>query len=396
VFVDLGSGQLEKISSYIDNNKIIVLDHHHPAEKIHPNIILHLNAHLLGMDGSREISGSGMCYLFSKYFIQNNELHKKMEKIAIIGMMGDMQLRDAPLGMNKKILSWAEDNGVVDIKKDICYFGKQTRPIYKLLEYATDPILPTISFNTENSKAFVNNVVNPRDKDNFWKRWIDLNNDELQQITTNLIKLILSYNNGSARYTLNQLFCDTYQFLDETKGTELRDVMEFSTVLNACGRHDKWKDGVELILGNRENMPTISTLLENHRRALAESIDIIKKTQIKRMKNIQVVSAGSRIKSTIIGTVVGMALGAKILYSDLPVIALSDDSDNPQYSKVSSRGTKRMIFRGLKLNKAMNLSEKFGGEGGGHDIAAGCSIPNEKIDEFLDAVDKCVGEQMKQ
>ncbi|RLG13433.1 MAG: hypothetical protein DRN66_04200 [Candidatus Nanohalarchaeota archaeon] len=396
VFVDLGSGQLDKISNYIEDNKIMVLDHHQPSKKEHPNILLHLNAHLLGMDGSREISGSGMCYLFSRYYLEKDEkLQKELEKIAIIGMMGDMQLRDGAVGMNKQILEWAKDNNVVAIKKDICYFGKQTRPIFKLLEYATDPIIPTISFNHENTKAFICSYINPRDNDNFWKRWIDLKNEEAQKITGGLIKLFLENNNGNANFALKQLFCDTYQFLDEAKGTEFRDVMEFSTVLNACGRHDKWKDGVELIIGNRDNLPTITTLLENHRRCLANSIDIIKKAKIKRMNNIQVFFAGDTIKSTIIGTVAGMALGARILDRSIPVLAVSNDPEDSSFSKISGRGTKKMIFRGLRLNDAMNLSEKFGGEGGGHDIAAGCRIPNEKMDEFLEAVDKGIGEQMK-
>ena len=57
--------------------------------------------------------------------------------------------------------------------------------------------------------------------------------------------------------------------------------------------------------------------------------------------------------------------------------------------------TKKMVLNGLRLNSAMNLSEKFRGEGGGHDIAAGCRIPGEKIDDFLDALDVCIGGQMK-
>ena len=396
VFVDLGSGQLDNISDYIEKNKIMVFDHHDPSQKTHPNILLHLNAHLLGMDGSKEISGSGMCYLFSRYFLEKDEnLSKELQKIAIIGMMGDMQLREGAVGMNKHIISWAEDNEVVSVKKDICYFGKQTRPICKLLEYATDPIIPTISFSPENTKAFVGSVINPRDNDNFWKRWIDLSQSEVQDITTGIIKLFLSNNNGSAKFALDQLFCETYQFLDETKGTEFRDVMEFSTVLNACGRHDRWKDGVELIVGNRDNLPVISTLLENHRRYLAESIDIIKKAKIKKMKNIQVFFAGNRIKPTIIGTVAGMALGARILDYRIPVLAISDDTDDPEYSKVSSRGNKKMVWKGLRLNTAMKLSEKFGGEGGGHDIAAGCRIPNKNKEAFLEAVDECIGAQIK-
>ena len=395
VFVDLGSGQLDILGDFLQNNKIIVLDHHRPVDIIHKNLILHLNAHLFGFDGSVEISGSGMTYLFAKYFLEEDiNLEKQIQKLAVIGMMGDMQLKNGAVGLNKIILDWAKKNNVVTIKKDICYFGKQTRPVYKLLEYATEPIIPTISFNAENSKVFVSQIISQRDKDNFWKRWIDLNETETQNITTNIIKLFLKYNNGSSGFKIRQLFCDTYQFTDEAIGTEYRDVMEFATVLNACGRHNKWKQGVELLLGTCDNLFEISTILENHRRSLANSIEIIKKEKIKKMKNFQIFFAFDKIKSTIIGTVAGMALSARILDPNMPVIAVSNDEDDANYFKISSRGTKLMVHNGLKLNYAMNLSKNFNGEGGGHDIAAGCRLPKNEIDNFLIAVEECISKQL--
>jgi RecJ-like exonuclease len=40
-------------------------------------------------------------------------------------------------------------------------------------------------------------------------------------------------------------------------------------------------------------------------------------------------------------------------------------------------------------------SKKHGGEGGGHDIAAGARVPKEKKDEFLASVNNMFAEQIK-
>lgn len=40
-------------------------------------------------------------------------------------------------------------------------------------------------------------------------------------------------------------------------------------------------------------------------------------------------------------------------------------------------------------------SQKFGGEGGGHDIAAGATIPEDKVDEFMDLMDSGIEKQLE-
>ena len=63
--------------------------------------------------------------------------------------------------------------------------------------------------------------------------------------------------------------------------------------------------------------------------------------------------------------------------------------------KVSSRANRGLVRRGLHLGNAMNeCSSAVGGEGGGHDIAAGARIPKERRDEFLALVDKMFKKQL--
>ena len=64
--------------------------------------------------------------------------------------------------------------------------------------------------------------------------------------------------------------------------------------------------------------------------------------------------------------------------------------------KISGRGTRRLIGNGLDLaNVLATVASELGGTGGGHNIAAGATIPLETEKEFLDKVNKMVGEQLR-
>ena len=64
--------------------------------------------------------------------------------------------------------------------------------------------------------------------------------------------------------------------------------------------------------------------------------------------------------------------------------------------KVSSRGTKYLISKGLDLSAALKkAAEKLGGVGGGHAVAAGATIPEGKEEEFLKVFDEIIGLQLR-
>ena len=54
-----------------------------------------------------------------------------------------------------------------------------------------------------------------------------------------------------------------------------------------------------------------------------------------------------------------------------------------------------MVARGVNLGKALaDASVNFGGQGGGHDIAAGAMIPYEAKNQFLHLVDQIIEHQL--
>jgi single-stranded DNA-specific DHH superfamily exonuclease len=65
--------------------------------------------------------------------------------------------------------------------------------------------------------------------------------------------------------------------------------------------------------------------------------------------------------------------------------------------KVSARGNKLLISKGLDLSMALRkAAESVGGVGGGHTIASGASIPPGSEEKFLASVDRIVGEQLRE
>ena len=75
-----------------------------------------------------------------------------------------------------------------------------------------------------------------------------------------------------------------------------------------------------------------------------------------------------------------------------PVLTLTKTAKD---IKVSGRGTKRLVDRGLDIAIILSkVATELGGTGGGHNVAAGATIPLETEKRFLEMVDKLVGEQL--
>jgi len=108
---------------------------------------------------------------------------------------------------------------------------------------------------------------------------------------------------------------------------------------------------------------------------------------------IQWFDAGSRIRETIVGIIAGMAIGSPAVDRSKPVIAFAEESATEL--KVSSRGSHTLVRQGLDLSAVMReASQSVGGDGGGHDVAAGATIPVDERDAFIEAADELVGKQL--
>ncbi|MFZ2411620.1 MAG: DHH family phosphoesterase [Candidatus Methanoperedens sp.] len=382
IFTDLGSGMLDAISSLKLN--AVISDHHQP-QGVYEH---HLNPHLFGINGATEISGSGVTYLMASALGANGDL----ASLAVVGAVGDLQhvKHGQLMGMNRSILDSGVSNGVLGYEKDLLLFGKQTRPIFKLLQYSTDPYLPGITGSEDASVEFLKKI-GIRQHGEKWRRWIDLEKGEKQQIVSALMQYCLS--SGLQACNAQRLIGEVYTLLREREGIEVRDASEFSTLLNATARYDHADIGLAVCMGDRgAKFDEACTLLNEHRKNLVEGLNLVKEQGLARLENLQYFDAGNKIRETIVGIVAGMSASFTNNRS-LPIIAFADSQGGV---KVSSRGNQELIRKGLNLGEAISEAARaVGGAGGGHDIAAGAFIPVESKNEFLKILDQKIGSQIR-
>ncbi len=381
IFTDLGSGMLDAIGSLKLN--AVISDHHQP----HGVYEYHLNPHLFGINGANEISGSGVTFFMASALGDNGDL----AALAIVGAVGDLQhvKHGQLIGMNRQVLDSGVSNGILRCEKDLLLFGKQTRPIFKLLQYSTDPYLPGITGSEDASIEFLKRI-GIRQHGEKWRRWIDLEAKEKQQIVSALIQYCLS--SGVQACNAQRLIGEVYTLLREREGTEVRDASEYSTLLNATARYDHADIGLAVCMGDRgKKFDEACTLLNEHRRNLVEGLNLVKEQGLIKMENLQYFDAGNKIRETIVGIVAGMSIS--LVNSNVPIIAFADSEGGV---KVSSRGNQELIRKGLNLGEAISeAAGVVGGAGGGHDIAAGAFIPRESKQEFLRILNSKIGKQIK-
>ena len=390
-FTDLGSGQIDLIEE--KGVECVITDHHVPLKHVR----YQLNPHDFGIDGSYEFGGAPSAYLVARYMDKSN---RDLSSLAIVGCVGDLQDSRSGklLSYNRLILGEGLKAGVLEKTKDIRLFGKQTRPVYRMLEFTFDPFLPGLSGNEEGSLRFMNSLNVPPKKGDVWRRWIDLDPEERVRLTSALVRLLVRYNFPFS--SIERLVGEVYILRNQPEGTELRDAMEFSTLLNATARYGHEDVGLNVCLGVCDGIDEETferafkkarNLLQNHRRNLSEGIKLVDELGIVELENIQYFHAEDMILDTIVGIVAGMCFSKANLKK--PIIAFANSDDG---IKVSARATQRLVEQGVDLSEVMRVAaEKVGGKGGGHSIAAGATIPRGTEMEFLKLADSIVGRQLR-
>ena len=384
-FTDLGSS----ISNiYPDLNKIITDHHECPDDS---NKTFHLNPHLFGIDGGFEISGAGATYFVAR------ELDKKnidLSSLAIVGACGDLQDRryGKLMGANRSILEDGKKAESVKPIIDIRYFGRETRPVYKLLQYANDPVIPGISGRESACISFLEELgIIMKDGDN-WRKWIDLSKAERKLIISNIAQVLLT--KGFGAKNTKKIIGEVYILGNEIEGTEVHEAKEFATLLNSTARYGQYEVGLKVCLGDRgKYYNEAKNLLRGHRANLVEGMQFAREEGIIKREYVQYFHAGTGIRDTIVGIVANMLLSQEDISCDLPLIGFAEKGDGE--IKVSARTTQNLVEKGVNLSKALKKSASiFNGVGGGHSIAAGATIPKGKEEEFLDELEKEIKNQL--
>jgi RecJ-like exonuclease len=394
LFTDLGSGALDVLASKATAGHLwpIVADHHEPVEG---KIDHHLNPRTVGLDGGRELSGAGTAYVLARAIAAQlpglDRDPRELAALAVVGAVGDRQTVDGELiGANRAIAAEGEQAGVLEIGADLALYGVQTRSLPKLLEYGSAVQIPGITGSRAGAIEFLHSVpVDLRDGDR-WRTWAELEESQRQTVASGLMERAIE--RGVPTETIEDLVGERYVLAREEPATHLRDASEFATLLNATARYEEGDVGLSVCRGDRDAaLVRARELLEEHRQNLSAGIEWVQNEGVTRESNVQWFHAGSAIRATIVGIVAGMALGADGISADRPIVGFADKSEEDV--KVSARAPDRGA-RGLDLGQALReAAVAVGGEGGGHAMAAGATVPAGTEATVVAAVDEVVGEQ---
>ncbi len=392
VFSDFGSGYLDIISESLKQD-IIVFDHHLSIEGDFPEII-HVNPMLFGIDGAREVSSAGICYLFSKELSEEN---KDLAPLALVGGLGDQQdkgERKSLLGINTLIEEEAIEMDLLEKRTGLVFYGFETRPLAKAISYTTSPFIPGLSGNEGSCVAFLKKIGLELEKENGLRSLSDLDDSETRRLFSSLSSHMV--NQGCDSSVIHQLIGTIYIFKLEEPGTPLRNGREYASMLNACGRMARQGLGLSICLGDRgEALLEAQDVLDDYRRKIAESLDWIQENKkVVEMDYLYTISAEDKVEDTVIGVVSGILLGQGILKREKPIISTAWSED--EKIKVSARGLDSLVDKGIHMGRVMQEgAELVDGGGGGHDIAAGAYIPMGKEEEFLKAVNGILSNYFK-
>ena len=380
IFLDMGSGQIDYLMSEHKDKDIIILDHHQGEYPETP--FLEVNPNRFGYSGSEEVSGSGLAYLLSLELDNNN---KDLSSIAIVGAVGDMQGSWGGLkGLNRDILLDSIEVGLVKAEEDLLLYGRSTRPIYKSLQYFSDPPIPGVTGSDSNAMALLNSLEIPCYEGD-WRTVSDMTCDEKRKLATEIIrKTITAVPQEYVSFIPQMIMGESYSFIQEEDRSPLKDASEFATCLNACGKNGRPEVGFYVCKGNRGIYYDILLgLLRKHRKNIARSMSLVESRGVVMKGKFQYFD-GSGINDTIVGTVASLVLGNRDTDPFLPIVAYTTLPNDPNVYKISARCSRLLVLKGLNLGKEIKKSaESVGGKGGGHPPACGAYVPIEKLTEFL-------------
>ncbi len=354
IFVDLGGGN-ERVNELKD---VLVIDHHQTS-----GITKHqINPLLYGIDGGDELSSSG-----TAYFVFRNNID-----LGIVGAMGDMQW---PLkGANRKMVEEGVKTGEVKIEEDLKFYGRYSRSLVQFLAYSDDPYVPGISYRDDKAMKLLSDLGIEIKKDDIDRKYSDLNDEEKKKLISAIAGILVDRGYiGKAE----ELIGESYVFPLRPKN-ETYEANEFSTVLNACGRWGRSDIGISVCLGEEKGYTEAGSMLQLHRKMLREGIGYAA-GNIQDFGAFYFLDGRGSISENIIGTVCGMILRQSW---EKPIIGIS--SGEKETIKISGRGSRKLVEEGLNLGDLLKKTvHDIGGVGGGHKIAAGASIPKDRINEFL-------------
>ncbi len=367
---DTGSSFLPLFAEH--PHPVVVLDHHIPPEGPweSPHVAF-VNPHHWDVDGMSELSASMLSYVFARSLSEEN-----LDLLAwgLSGAIADRQHVGGFRGLNGRLLEEGERAGVVRRLRSLSLAGES---LLEAITRSVDPYYVGLSGDPDGTRAFLARLgLSPRAPPS------SLSPEESERLGS---ALLLRLMDQGARPEFCERVSEERFLLPRLPG----EALEVSRLQNAAAREGEASVGVALALGDRSAWERAVRLEAAWRQGVLQGL--------KRLEGPQGVTRRGAIQwfatpdVPLAGTIAGLGL-TYFLDPTRPVFSFSESEGR---IKVSARGTLWLTGRGLDLAAVCREAAKaVGGEGGGHRVASGATLPAGSQERFLSEADRRVGDQL--
>jgi single-stranded-DNA-specific exonuclease len=328
---DLGSGEEDL------PEEVMVIDHHLTGF----SGAFHVNPRLYGIDGDRELSASGVAYLVAKELGDNRDLCG----LAVTGMVGDGQEIE---GKNLEIFNEGVAQGIVTPGRGLHLPGRD--PV-ECLYTSIKPYMKGISGN----QAAVESIL-------------DLSTGEEEQDLSILLSLlVLRTSEYQGAGIANGLYGDIFGLQREV----VTDAHTLAGVVDACGKAGKGGLAASLCMRAASGLDDAWEAARTYRLQVIGALDHACGTKSP--------DGFYEVPDVLVISDVADAL-AYDCTDNQSVVVLGKSGDICHLSARCPRGGTRDIGAILR-----ELAVRCGGNGGGHRLRAGATIPCSQVEQFRSA-----------
>ncbi len=357
VFTDLAGRYLQEISNYLDS--FLVIDHHDQTDLNDQHLVHPL---LLGLNPDVDASASTLSALVS-HLLSPDE---KTLAYGLVGAAGDRQFEGGRFkGLNRTFVTEALKSGVLTVYRDLTLPGLSSKLLPEVFLYSTDPVLPGLTGNAEGVYDLLERAGIVSLYPSGRIRYSELGLEEKRRLFTAL-HLHLLRQGWSPSDTLS-LIGEVYE-LNGNYGYK-STVRSFAVLSNAVGKNLREDLIVPLYTDEVGVLDEAESVLSEYLRTLYRAV-----VHGREHYKDEGVLVWADLRSSFPPYVSGAVAEALSSEGRVGMCVVEDEGG---YVKVSLRG-------GRRLSAIVSAAaEKVGGEGGGHDRAAGARIPEEKLEEFI-------------
>jgi len=371
--VDTGASWLDLFAAH--GQSVVVLDHHRypgaPNPPALPPHVAFVNPLDWGVDGMNELCASTLTWLYTVFL---DPVNWDNAPWGLSGAIADRQHVGGFRGLNARLVEEAVHRSLLVRRPGLALFGPS---VGEALARSIDPFVRGLSGRPETVGPFLHGLgLDPG------RRPGTLSEEENRRLVASLKERLAA--SGVVPESANVL--DQERWFVPSLGL---DAEEVANLQNAAGRAGVPGVGVAYALGDTGSAERVRAAESEWRTGILRGLLRIENDGVNSMRFLRWFESPD---TTLAGTQAGLAMNY-LLPPDHPVFVFSKGDPGP--TKVSSRGLLRQVDRGLDLATVCRAAaDAVGGEGGGHRVASGATIPPGTRPAFLEAADRILAEQL--